>query len=74
MASSGEYHRMAGNFIKYAVPLISADIPVDFPEVIALCVPRPVFVSFGEKGDAWGDARGMFLASVFAVQVYELLR
>jgi len=30
VASSGEYHWMAGNFIKYAGPLKWDDLPVDF--------------------------------------------
>ena len=35
--------------------------------------PRPVFVSSGETGDAWVDARGMFMAAVAAGPVYKLL-
>lgn len=73
VASSGEYHWMAGNFIKYAGPLTPGDLPVDSHELIALCAPRPVFVSSGEKGDAWVDARGMFMACVHAGPVYHLL-
>lgn len=73
VASSGEYHWMAGNFIKYAGPLTPADMPVDSHELIALCAPRPVFVSSGETGDAWVDARGMFMACVHAGPVYTLL-
>lgn len=73
VASSGEYHWMAGNFIKYAGPLTPGDIPVDSHELIALCAPRPVFVSSGETGDAWVDARGMFMACVAAGPVYSLL-
>ncbi len=73
VASSGEYHWMAGNFIKYAGPLTPGDMPVDSHELIALCAPRPVFVSSGEKGDAWVDARGMFLSCVHAGPVYQLL-
>lgn len=73
VASSGEYHWMAGNFIKYAGPLTPGDMPVDSHELIALCAPRPVFVSSGEKGDAWVDARGMFMACVHAGPVYQLL-
>ncbi len=64
LASSGEYHWMAGNFMKYAGPLTWADLPVDAHELIALCAPRPVFVSSGEIGDAWVDARGMFMAAL----------
>ena len=73
VAGSGEYHWMAGNFIKYAGPLIWNDLPVDSHELIALCAPRPVFISAGEKGDAWVDAKGMFMAAVNAEPVYQLL-
>ena len=40
-----EYHWMAGNFLKYAGPLTPNDLPVDSHELIALCAPRPVFIS-----------------------------
>jgi len=74
VAGSGEYHWMAGNFIKYAGPLNWNDLPVDAHELIALCAPRPVFISVGAfKGDAWVDAKGMFLAAVGAGPVYKLL-
>ena len=73
VASSGEYHWMAGNFIKYAGPLTPNDLPVDSHELIALCAPRPVFISSGDKGDAWVDVRGMFMAAVGAGPVYRLL-
>jgi hypothetical protein len=74
VAGSGEYHWMAGNFIKYAGPLTWKDLPVDSHELIALCAPRPVFISAGDKGDGWVDAKGMFLAAVGAGPVYRLLR
>jgi len=35
---------------------------VDAHELVALCAPRPVFISGGAKGDGWVDAKGMFLA------------
>mgnify|MGYP000968962494 CR=1 FL=1 len=75
VASSGEYHWMAGNFIKYARPLNWNDLPVDSHELIALCAPRPVFLSTGtlEKGDGWVDPKGTFLAGVAAAPVYALL-
>jgi hypothetical protein len=73
VAGSNEYHWMAGNFIKYAGPLTWNDMPVDSHELIALCAPRPVFISSGEKGDGWVDARGMFMAAVAAGPVYKLL-
>ena len=74
VAGSGEYHWMAGNFIKYAGPLNWNDLPVDSHELIALCAPRPVFISAGStNGDAWVDAKGMFLAAAAAGPVYKLL-
>jgi hypothetical protein len=73
VAGSGEYHWMAGNFIKYAGPLNWGDLPVDSHELIALCAPRPVFISGGSKGDGWVDTHGMFMAAVAAGPVYKLL-
>jgi hypothetical protein len=73
IAASGEYHWMAGNFMKYAGPLHWNDLPVDSHEFIAMCAPRPVFISGGNKGDGWVDIRGMFMAAVAASPVYELL-
>ncbi len=75
VAGSGEYHWMAGNYIKYAGPLTAKDLPVDAHELVALCAPRPVFISVGSlqvEGD-WVDAKGMFLAGVGAEPVYKLL-
>ena len=73
VAGAGEYHWMAGNFIKYAGPLTWNDLPVDSHELIALCAPRPVFISSGDKGDYWVDAKGMFMAAAAAGPVYRLL-
>ncbi len=73
LAADGEYHWMAGNFLKYAGPLTWDDLPVDSHELIALCAPRPVFISSGDKGDSWVDARGMFMAASAAGPVYRLL-
>jgi len=73
VAGSGEYHWMAGNFIKYAGPLQWSDLPIDAHELVALCAPRPVFISSGDNGDQWCDAKGMFLAGVYAGPVYKLL-
>src|SRR5476649_1071636 len=71
VAGTGEYHWMAGNFLKYAGPLTWNDLPVDAHELIALCAPRPVFVSAGStNGDAWVDAKGMFMAAAAAGPVY----
>jgi hypothetical protein len=74
VAGSGEYHWMAGNFIKYGGPLNWNDLPVDSHEFIALCAPRPVFISGGAtQGDGWVDAKGMFMAAAAAGPVYTLL-
>ncbi|HSU69171.1 MAG TPA: glycoside hydrolase family 3 N-terminal domain-containing protein, partial [Tepidisphaeraceae bacterium] len=74
VAAVNEYHWMAGNFLKYAGPLKPEDLPVDSHELIALCAPRPVFISAGAvNGDGWADAKGTFLAGVAATPVYELL-
>jgi len=74
LAGSGEYHWMAGNFLKYAGPLTWDDLPVDAHELVALCAPRPVFISSGSfNGDAWVDAKGMFMAAAGAGPVYKLL-
>jgi peptidoglycan/xylan/chitin deacetylase (PgdA/CDA1 family) len=75
LASSAEYHWFAGNFIKYAGPLTPNDLPVDAHELIALCAPRPVFISSGSPKveGQWVDAKGMFLGGVYAGPVYKLL-
>jgi hypothetical protein len=75
LASAGEYHWMAGNFLKYAGPLTANDLPVDAHELIALCAPRPVFISSGSQQveGGWVDAKGMFLGAVGAGPVYKLL-
>jgi hypothetical protein len=74
VAGTGEYHWMAGNFLKYAGPLNWNDMPVDSHELIAMCAPRPVFISGGAtNGDGWVDAKGSFLAAVAAGPVYKLL-
>ena len=75
VAGSGEYHWMAGNYIKYAGPLTAKDLPVDAHELVALCAPRPVFISVGslQVEGGWVDAKGMFLAGAGAEPVYKLL-
>ena len=57
---------MAGNYLKYAGPLTAKDLPVDSHELVALCAPRPVFISVGslQVEGGWIDAKGMFLAGV----------
>ena len=77
--AGGEYYWMAGNFIKYGSSdpaMTAANLPVDSHELIALCAPRPCFISYGtvEHGDAkWVDAHGSFMAAVLAGPVYQLL-
>jgi hypothetical protein len=60
VAGSGEYHWMAGNFLKYAGPLTWNDLPVDSHELVALCAPRPVFISAGsqQSGRGLGGRQG----------------
>jgi hypothetical protein len=80
--TGGEYYWMAGNLLKYGAseakdgPKTAADLPVDSHQLIALCAPRPCFISYGiiERGDPqWVDARGSFMAGVLAGPVYRLL-
>ncbi len=79
--TGGEYYWMAGNFLKYGASDINGksmnacDMPVDSHELIALCAPRPCFLSQGvEPGDPkWIDAAGSYRAGLLASQVYELL-
>ncbi len=78
LTGKGEYHWMAGNFLKYGASdpcMTAADLPVDSHELIALCAPRPCFISYGvPPGDPpWVDTRGSFMAGVLASPVYELL-
>jgi len=73
LTSSGEYHWMAGNWIKYGGPLHWNDLPVDAHELAAMCAPRPIFVSAGSAGDGWQDAQGMFMGAAAAGPVYKLL-
>lgn len=75
LASSGEYHWFAGNFIKYASTKTPNDLPVDAHELVALAAPRPVFISSGSPNveGHWVDAKGMFLGGAFAGPVYTLL-
>ena len=82
LTGSGEYHWLAGNFLKYGASEATfgsknaSDLPVDAHELIALCAPRPTFVSYGvpEKGDAkWLDHQGSFMAAIAAQPVFRLL-
>jgi hypothetical protein len=82
LTGSGEYHWMAGNFLKYGTAKSSfgsrnaGDIPVDSNQLLALCAPRATFISYGvpEQGDAnWLDQRGSFMAAIAAQPVFRLL-
>ncbi|MCF0179360.1 MAG: acetylxylan esterase, partial [Bacteroidales bacterium] len=75
LAGEGEYHWMAGNFIKYSADNLTAnDMKIDQHEFIALCAPRPCFISVGTwDADKWQDIMGMFMMTVKATPVYELL-
>jgi len=81
LASRGGYHWMAGNYLKYSADesafgkRTAADLPVDQHELIALCAPRPCFISYGVlPGDPnWVDAHGSFMSAVLAGQAYRLL-
>jgi hypothetical protein len=82
LTGSGEYHWMAGNYLKYGAEegrfgrMNASALPVDSHELIALAAPRPLFVSYGipEKGDAkWLDQQGSYMAVVAAGAVYKLL-
>jgi len=74
LASSGEYHWFAGNFINFTSKLSTNDLSVDAHELIALCAPRPVFISSGspQVEGQWVDAIGMFLGAAHASSVYIL--
>jgi hypothetical protein len=82
LTGSGEYHWMAGNFLKYGTAESSfgsknpGDLPVDAHELIALCAPRLTFISYGVpgQGDAkWLDQQGSYMATVAAGEVFKLL-
>jgi hypothetical protein len=82
LASSGAYHWMAGNYLKYAAEESSfgsktaESMPVDSHMTLALCAPRLVFISHGipERGDAhWLDHQGSFMAAIAAQPVFRLL-
>jgi hypothetical protein len=82
LTGSGEYHWMAGNFLKYGTAESSfgsknaGDLPVDAHMLIALCAPRLTFISYGvpERGDAnWLDQQGSYMATVAAGPAFRLL-
>jgi hypothetical protein len=82
LTGAGEYHWMAGNFLKYGASDAQGgahtpgDLPVESSELIALCAPRPTFISYGspDAGDAqWLDQQGSYMATVAAGRVFRLL-
>ena len=82
LAGSGGYHWMAGNYLKYSADeskfgrKTAEDLLVDSHMTLALCAPRPTFISHGipAKGDAnWLDHQGSFMAAIAAQPVYRLL-
>jgi hypothetical protein len=82
LTGTGEYHWMAGNYLKYgASESISGignanQMHVDSHSLIAMCAPRLTFISYGipEKGDAkWLDQKGSYMATVAAGAVFKLL-
>jgi hypothetical protein len=78
LTSSGEYHWMSGSFLKYGGPLAPCDLPVDAHELIALCAPRPTFISYGASSGpgaegTWVDQKGSFMAAVAAGPAFRLL-
>jgi hypothetical protein len=78
LTGTGEYHWMAGTFLKYGGPLAPCDLPVDAHELIALCAPRPTFISYGASTGpgaegTWVDQKGSFMAAVAAGPAFKLL-
>ncbi|MGR3810777.1 alpha/beta hydrolase family protein [Jiulongibacter sp. NS-SX5] len=80
--TGGANYWMAGNYMKYGAEksdfakMTGCDLPLDSHSMIALCAPRPLFISYGipEKGDAlWLDQKGSYMATVAAGEVYKLL-
>ncbi len=82
LATTGGYHWMAGNYLKYSAEESSfgrktaRDLPVDSHMTLALCAPRLTFISHGipERGDAHClDHQGSFMAAIAAQPVFRLL-
>jgi hypothetical protein len=82
LTGTGEYHWMAGNYLKYGAAESSSGVGnagqmhVDSHSLIAMCAPRLTFISYGipEKGDAkWLDQKGSYMATVAAGAVFKLL-
>jgi sialate O-acetylesterase len=82
LTGTGEYHWMAGNYLKYGAAESTSgagnasQMHVDSHSLIAMCAPRLTFISYGipEKGDAkWLDQKGSYMATVAAGVVFKLL-
>jgi hypothetical protein len=82
LTATGEYHWMAGNYMKYGASESTSGVGnagqmhVDSHSLIAMCAPRLTFISYGipEKGDAkWLDQKGSYMATVAAGAVFKLL-
>jgi len=82
LTGTGEYHWMAGNYLKYGAAESTSgagnagQMNVDSHSLIAMCAPRLTFISYGipEKGDAkWLDQKGSYMATVAAGAVFKLL-
>lgn len=82
LTGTGEYHWMAGNYLKYGAaesktgPGNAGQLPVDSHSLIAMCAPRLTFISYGipEQGDAhWLDQKGSYMATIAAGSVFKLL-
>jgi hypothetical protein len=82
LTGTGEYHWMAGNYLKYGAAESTSgagnagQLHVDSHSLIAMCAPRFTFISYGipEKGDAkWLDQKGSYMATVAAGAVFKLL-
>jgi len=81
LCAPNEFHWMAGNFLKYCAVGRSIDeLPTDSHHFIALAAPRAVFIGGGAlimepanviPGDAWQDAKGMFMAAAAASPAWE---
>ncbi len=82
LASSDEFQWFDGKFLRYASPGYTAnELPVDSDELIALVAPRAIFIGAGSlimhpacaiPGDAWQDARGMFMAEAAASPAWNM--
>lgn len=82
LTSTGEYHWMCGNYLKYGASESkfgvgnAGQLTVDSHFLIAMCAPRLTFISYGipDKGDAnWLDQKGSYQATIAAGEVFKFL-